>query len=124
VNATRLESETRVGRTLHRIGSELASELTLERVVQLATDEATALTGAQFGAFFYNVVGEQGEAYALYTFSGVAREAFADFPRPRSTAIFAPTLNGTGIVRLADVTNDARYGSSAPNERAPNGRLP
>jgi PAS domain S-box-containing protein len=124
VSATRLESETRVRRTLHRIGSELASELTLERVVQLATDEATALTAAQFGAFFYNVVDDQGEAYTLYALSGVPREAFANFPMPRNTAIFAPTFNGTGIVRLADVTKDARYGKNAPHYGMPNGHLP
>jgi PAS domain S-box-containing protein len=124
LNATRLETETRIGRTLHRIGSELASELTLERVVQLATDEATALTGAQFGAFFYNVVNEQGEAYTLYTLSGVPREAFAMFPMPRNTAIFAPTFGGTGIVRLDDVTTDPRYGKNAPHEGMPKGHLP
>ncbi|MGH8221573.1 MAG: ATP-binding protein, partial [Woeseiaceae bacterium] len=124
LNATRLETETRIGRTLHRIGSELASELTLERVVQLATDEATALTGAQFGAFFYNVVNEQGEAYTLYTVSGVPREAFAHFPMPRNTAIFAPTFNGTAIVRLDDVTKDLRYGKNAPHHGMPKGHLP
>jgi PAS domain S-box-containing protein len=123
-NATRLETETRIGRTLHRIGSELASELTLERIVQLATDEATALTGAQFGAFFYNVVNEQGEAYTLYTLSGVPREAFAKFPMPRNTAIFGPTFNGTSIVRLDDVTKDPRYGRNAPYHGMPKGHLP
>ncbi len=30
--------------------------------VQLVTDEATALTGAQFGAFFYNVTDQRGQA--------------------------------------------------------------
>jgi PAS domain S-box-containing protein len=42
--------------TLHRIGSVLSSELDLERIVQTVTDESTRLTGAQFGAFFYNVL--------------------------------------------------------------------
>jgi PAS domain S-box-containing protein len=124
LNATRLETETRIGRTLHRIGSELASELTLERVVQLATDEATALTGAQFGAFFYNVLNEQGEAYTLYTLSGVPREAFAKFPMPRNTAIFGPTFSGSGIVRVDDVTKDPRYGKNAPHFGMPKGHLP
>jgi PAS domain S-box-containing protein len=124
LNATRLESETRVRRTLHRIGSELASELTLERVVQLATDEATALTGAQFGAFFYNVTSHEGEAYTLYTLSGVPRDAFESFSMLRNTALFAPTFSGAGIVRLDDLTTDPRYGRNAAHSAMHEGRLP
>jgi PAS domain S-box-containing protein len=124
LNAVRLEGETAIRRTLHRIGTELASELTLEHVVQLATDEATTLTGAQFGAFFYNVVDERGEAYTLYTLSGVPREAFAKFPMPRNTALFGETFSGSGVVRLDDVTKDDRYGKSAPYHGMPPGHLP
>ena len=123
-NAARLETETDIGRTLHRIGTELASQLTLERVVQLATDEATALTKAQFGAFFYNVLSERGESYTLYSISGVPREAFERFPMPRNTAIFEPTFHGREIVRLDDVTQDPRYGQNAPFHGMPEGHLP
>ena len=38
------------------------------------------LTGAAFGAFFYNVVDDRGETYTLYTLSGVPREAFDQVP--------------------------------------------
>jgi PAS domain S-box-containing protein len=124
VNAMRLETETDIRRTLHRIGTELASQLTLERVVQLATDEATALTTAQFGAFFYNVVNDEGEAYTLYTLSGVPREAFSSFPMPRNTAVFGPTFKGAGIVRSPDITNDSRYGKNPPYYGMPKGHLP
>src|SRR4029079_1447371 len=41
-----LRDETALIATIERIGSALASELDLERVAQLVTDEATALTGA------------------------------------------------------------------------------
>ncbi|KFG70991.1 hypothetical protein JH26_00835 [Microvirga sp. BSC39] len=54
---------------LNRIGSQLASELDLDTLVQVATDAGVALTGAQFGAFFYNVTNEQGERYMLYSAS-------------------------------------------------------
>jgi PAS domain S-box-containing protein len=124
LNATRLEAEAAIRRTLHRIGTELASQLTLEHVVQLATDETTTLTTAQFGAFFYNVVNESGEAYTLYTLSGVPREAFAKFPMPRNTAVFAATFTGVGVVRLDDVTTDSRYGHNAPYHGMPEGHLP
>ena len=123
-NATRLETETRVGRALHRIGSELASELTLERVVQLATDEATALTGAQFGAFFYNVIDEEKEGYTLYALSGVPREAFATFPMWRNTALVQRTFAGTGIVRLDDVVEDPLFGRNPPPHGMSKGDVP
>ena len=112
-----LQDETALVATIQRIGTALASELDLERVVQLVTDEATALTGAQFGAFFYNVVdpARGGEAYTLYALAGVARERFAGFPHPRSTPVFGPTFRGEGVVRSDDITRDPRYGQIAPH---------
>jgi PAS domain S-box-containing protein len=123
-NEARLQTEANLRGTLHRIGSALASELDLAKVVQLATDEVTALTTAQFGAFFYNVINEQGETYTLYTLSGVPREAFAKFPMPRNTAVFGPTFRGEGAVRLDDVSRDPRYGRNAPYHGMPQGHLP
>src|SRR5512141_3085592 len=73
-----LRDETELAETLQRVGTALASELDLERVVQLVTDEATSLTHAHFGAFFYNVTDPDngGDAYTVYTVSGVPREMF------------------------------------------------
>lgn len=119
-----LREQTGNAETLLRVGSLLAQEHDLHRLVQVVTDEGTRLCGARFGAFFYNVVGERGEAYTLYTLSGVPREAFARFPMPRNTALFGPTFRGEGVVRLADVTQDPRYGQSAPYHGMPDGHLP
>lgn len=116
--------EQRISDILQRIGTSVAAELDLEKVVQTVTDEATALTGADFGAFFYNVVNAAGESYMLYTLAGAPREAFSQFPMPRNTAIFAPTFAGTGVVRLADVTSDARFGHNPPYCGMPDGHLP
>jgi len=110
--------------TLNRIGRTLTSELDLERVVQAVTDAATEVSGAQFGAFFYNRKNEAGESYMLYTLSGVPRQAFSGFPMPRNTALFAPTFSGEAIVRSDDVTRDPRYGRSAPHYGMPQGHLP
>jgi PAS domain S-box-containing protein len=119
-----LEDEARLVETLHRIGLSLTGETDLTRIVQAATDEATVLTGAQFGAFFYNVLNEQGESYTLYTLSGAPREAFERFPMPRNTAVFSPTFHGEGVVRSDDITADPRYGHSAPHHGMPRGHLP
>ena len=120
----RLEEETRALETINRMSKAIAAELNLDRLVQTLTDEATKLTGAQFGSFFYNVVGSQGESYMLYTISGVPRELFSGFPMPRNTQIFDPTFRGEGVVRLDDVTKDPRYGQNPPYHGMPEGHLP
>ena len=109
---------------LHRVGSALASEFNLERIVQLVTDTATQLTGAAFGAFFYNVTDAQGEKLTLFTLSGAPRSAFENFGHPRPTPIFAPTFYGTEIVRSDDITKDPRYGKMAPHHGMPPKHLP
>ena len=110
---------------LSGIGVTVASSLDQASIVQKVTDAATAVTHAEFGAFFYNVIdAKSGEAYMLYTLSGVPKEAFEGFPQPRATAVFAPTFHGEGVVRLADVTQDPRYGKNPPYHGMPKGHLP
>jgi PAS domain S-box-containing protein len=122
--ATELWLEARTADTLRSIGTALVSELDLERVVQYVTDAATELIGAQFGAFFYNVDGDDGESYMLYSLSGAPRESFAGFPMPRNTPVFDPTFRGEGVIRLDDVTQDPRYGQNPPYQGMPPGHLP
>ena len=122
--ARRSERDRQISDTLRALGNAFAYEHDEEKLVQRVTDEATRLAGAAFGAFFRNVTRPDGNAYMLYTLSGVAREAFANFPMPRATAIFAPTFLGQGTVRSDDVTADPRYGRSAPYHGMPQGHLP
>lgn len=109
---------------LNRVGSALAGEHDLERLVQMVTDAGVELSEAAFGAFFYNVVGADGESYTLYSLSGAPLEAFANFPMPRNTEVFAPTFAGTGNVRSDDIMADPRYGQNAPRSGMPEGHLP
>lgn len=121
----RLRDENRVQELLRKVSQSLvAAQLDLERVVQIATDAATELSGAAFGAFFYNVRDERGEALTLYTLAGAPREAFARFPQPRNTGVFGPTFRGESIVRSDDITADPRYGHNAPYHGMPEGHLP
>jgi len=119
-----LREEARRLATLNRTGAALAAELDLERLVQTVTDAAVELTGAQFGAFFYNVVNQNGESYMLYTLSGAPRDAFANFPMPRNTPVFAMTFRGEGVVRSDDILSDPRYGQNPPFHGMPPGHLP
>jgi len=116
--------ERRALEILHRAGSALALETDLHRLVQIVTDAGVALTGAEFGAFFYNLINESGESYTLYTLSGAPLEAFSKFPVPRNTQVFAPTFTGEGIVRSDDITEDPRYGHNLPYKGMPQGHLP
>jgi signal transduction histidine kinase/ActR/RegA family two-component response regulator len=97
--------------TITRTGQLLSGELTLDRLVQGVTDACTRLCRAAFGAFFYNVVDERGEASTLYAIAGVAGEALANFPLSRDTDLFGPTFRGQTVVRIDDVSQDARYGN-------------
>jgi len=107
-----------------KTGLLLAKNLDLQTLVQEATDAGLQLCGAQFGAFFYNVINKAGESYLLYTLSGVDRSKFERFPMPRNTAVFAPTFEGQGVVRSGDITKDPRYGHNAPYSGMPPGHLP
>lgn len=119
-----LREQTRRLETINWINASLTAELDLDRLVQAITDASTQLSGAQFGAFFYNLSGPEGEAYTLYTLSGAPREAFEGFDMPRNTAVFGPTFRGEGVVRSADITKDPRYGQNAPYHGMPKGHLP
>jgi PAS domain S-box-containing protein len=97
--------------TLNEVSRHLAGQLDLEKVVQTATDAATKLTGAEFGAF-YNVADKNGESCTLFTASGIPSAAFEEFPLPRKT------FSASRIVRTDDVLQD-------PNSRSVvSGHLP
>ena len=116
--------ETRVLELLNRTGTTLASTLDLQELLQAITDATTELSGAQFGAFFYNMVDAEGADYMLYTLSGAPREAFEKFGHPRATPLFGPTFRGEGIIRLDDVRQDPRFGQWGPHHGMPPGHLP
>lgn len=114
--------EARLSDILNRVSQRLNRETELSRIIQIVTDEGTELSGAQFGAFFYNVVAP--EEYMLYTLAGVSREAFEGFPMPRHTKLFSPTFRGERVIRSDDITRHADYGQSSPYFGMPEGHLP
>jgi PAS domain S-box-containing protein len=119
-----LDKEREALEVLNETAAQLAAELDLSNLVQLVTDAGVKLTGATFGAFFYNTVTEASESMMLYALSGASRSDFERFGHPRATAVFAPTFKGEGVVRSEDITADPRYGKNAPNKGMPKGHLP
>ncbi|UAK24593.1 ATP-binding protein [Sphingomonas nostoxanthinifaciens] len=118
-----LREESRALDTLNRTGERVAGELDLDKLVQAVVDAGVELTGAAFGAFFYNQVDDSGDHYMLYSLSGAPRELFAHFPMPRITPVFAPTFTGASPVRSDDITQDPRYGGSNSFGGMPAGHL-
>lgn len=119
-----VRDEAQLLEVLNRTGIMLSAQLDLEALLQQVTDAATRLTGAAFGAFFYNGVDAQGEAYLLYTLSGAPRESFEKLGHPRATDLFGPTFRGEPPIRIGNVRTDPRYGQWAPHHGMPAGHLP
>lgn len=119
-----LSEHTRSLEIVNRVGTTLAAELDLSKLVQSVTDAGREVSGAEFGAFFYNVQNNQGESYQLFTLSGAPPEAFAGFGMPRNTPVFGPTFRGEAPIRVADILADPRYGTMAPHFGMPKGHLP
>ena len=120
-----LKEQTEVLETIIRTGRLLSAELDQQKLVQAVTDAATELCGAQFGAFFYNVYDEQGDAYMLYTLSGVPREAFAQFRACRAPRTCSGRPSGArGDPRRRRHRKTRDTGPVAPHHGMPPGHLP
>ncbi|MDZ4289292.1 MAG: PAS domain S-box protein, partial [Prosthecobacter sp.] len=111
-----LRQRSQILEVLNSVSGTLVAQRDLEKIIQSVTDASREISGAAFGAFFYNVTNEQGEAFTLHTLSGAPKEDFAKFPTPRDTALFGPAFRGEGVVRIGDVLKDPRYGQNAPNQ--------
>lgn len=119
-----LRWETHSLETLNVTGAALVAELELEPLIQMVTDAGVKLTGAEFGAYFHNLMDETGERLHLFTLAGAERAAFEKLGRPRATAVFGPTFRNEGVIRSDDIRTDPRYGKSAPHYGMPRGHLP
>jgi PAS domain S-box-containing protein len=119
-----LRQRTRSLEIINRVGNALAAELDLKKIVRIVIDAGREISGAQLGAFFYNVRGETGESLLLYALSGAPDNAFEKFPMPRNTELFGPTFRGEGVMRIGDVLADPRYGKNPPHDGMPKGHPP
>ncbi|QCB55726.1 PAS domain S-box protein [Sphingopyxis sp. PAMC25046] len=109
---------------LNRAARIVSQDLDLERIVDAVTQIGVELSGARFGAFFYNVEDIAGESYQLFSLAGAPRSAFERFGMPRNTALFEPTFRGETIIRSDDIRADSRYGRNSPHSGMPEGHLP
>ena len=115
----RLAHETHMLELLNRTAMQVTAGLDLVTVVQRVVDAGVELTGAAFGAFFYNTTAPTGDSDPLYTLSGLPKDSFAPFPMARVTPVFAPTFTGQGVVRSDDITKDPQDGQSDTHHGMP-----
>jgi len=90
----RLREEARVNSILRRLGISLAAELDPDRLAQLISDEATALTGAEYGVMF-----DAAPEPRMLATAGRGRETFSSLPVQKLARICG--TNGT--VRIESV---------------------
>jgi len=109
---------------LNSIGKVILEKLDVKIILQQVTDVTTKITGADFGAFFYNSVNEAGEEFKLYTLAGASPESFDKIGMPRNSAIFDKTFHQKQVLRSDDITKDERYGKNEPHFGMPPGHLP
>jgi PAS domain S-box-containing protein len=104
-------------RLLIETGILLASERSLDVIVQAALDAGLDLCGARFGAFFYNNTEALGESYSLYKVAGPDINIFAPpsvLSAPPTTEIPKGSFLSQHIVRSPDITLDPRYTRNLP----------
>ncbi len=118
-----LEEQGQNLRQIQEASRVLTSKLELKDVLQSLTDIGLELSKAEFGAFFYNTIDDEGQALMLYTLSGVEREKFEKFPMPRYTEVFSTTFKGETLLS-PDITLDPRFGKNEPHFGLPKGHLP
>lgn len=113
-----LREETRLIETLHRIGSSGISQLDRDTLIDEITKEATLLTGAEFGVFYYLSISNEGEERYLrpteFTLPPGGHDRAPPPPSPppseaEITPLLAQTFPPKGVVRLADIQIDARF---------------
>jgi PAS domain S-box-containing protein len=109
---------------LNALGKVILEKLDVKAVLQKVTDATTEITGAEFGAFFYNSINEEGESLRLFSISGAEKDSFVKLGMPRNTQLFDLTFKDKQVVRSANIALDARYGHNAPHHGMPVGHLP
>lgn len=104
-----LRKKNKILQTLNSVGKNLSAELELNKVLQAVTDACTELTGAAFGAFFYNKAAEEGTSLTLHNLSGIDAASFSRLSMPKHADVFSVTLHRESILRSDDITKDPRY---------------
>jgi PAS domain S-box-containing protein len=115
-----LRDESHVLELLNSTGSALASTRDLRSLLQSATDAATGIAGARYGAFLYHGRDvTEGKLFSLYTVSGASTPEFEPFGESGPNTLFGPGVAAQGpagheVLRADDLTQDPRFHGHSP----------
>jgi PAS domain S-box-containing protein len=102
----------------------LASERSLDVIVQAALDAGLRLCNARYGSFFYNNIDDHANSHSLYKVAGPEVNVFASPLSPHCCDISEESFPSERIIRSPDVTQDPRYSHKLSFSRlTPNGPL-
>jgi PAS domain S-box-containing protein len=101
-------------RLLVETGILLASERSLDVIVEAALDAGLRLCSARFGAFFYNNIDDQTESYNLYKAAGPDINIFTTLSTPPFTAMPKSCFLSQQIIRSPDIALDPRFTEDLP----------
>ena len=107
-HAAELSEDARILELLIQTGSVLASKLELGSLLQSVTDAVTEVSGAEFGALFYNASSDAEGEYVLHALAGARKDLFEAIGRSRAVAMLVPALQAREIIRNDDISQEAR----------------
>jgi PAS domain S-box-containing protein len=108
-----LRRRTRTLEILNRTAAEMAAELDIPQVEQLATDAGVELTRASMGAFLSETLEEAAGGTRLHALAGVDRDAFGSPSRTCVAELFGPVIGHRQLFRSDDITADPRIAHDA-----------
>ena len=74
--------------TLNTVGKSISEKLEVKEILQRVTDATTELTGATYGAFFYNNINDKERDFELFSLSGVSRKTLESIQKPAHEKLF------------------------------------
>lgn len=97
---SKYQQETRTLENLNYLMRSMSSTLELESLAQLAIGEATKLSGAEAGAFFYKSLDDETSAYSLYTVFGKDRDIFKKLSVDMVQDVFSGVFTGDKTILI------------------------
>ena len=92
----------------------LAREGNVDRIVQSALDAGCELCNAEWGAFFYTQAAADGAPCPLFKLTGTFAANPTNFPLAEVDHRLIEVLFAGGILRCADISQDAHFGPGTP----------
>jgi PAS domain S-box-containing protein len=119
----KLRENAEIIKTINLTLQQLSADLNVQNIIRTVTQASTEFTGAQLGAFFYNIQDDIREADKLYTFEGIYKKTFNNFPLPQNADLFDKG-GSFESQRIDDVNRNPLYDKSSPFYGIPASQLP